>query len=86
MQQRFGVQGRTMDWQAAPGSPSTYIVKKVLRLEIPVDSYPNVSYAPSISSYYALMKYDCYAFSLYHNVISLTMFLLNISSILLGGF
>ncbi|KAI8523394.1 hypothetical protein RHMOL_Rhmol13G0070000 [Rhododendron molle] len=39
--ERFGGQGRTMDWQAAPGSPSTYIVKKVLRLEIPVDSYPN---------------------------------------------
>lgn len=34
----------TMDWQAPPGSPSSYIVKKILRLEIPVDSYPNVGY------------------------------------------
>lgn len=41
---RFGGQGRTMDWQVAPGSPSTYIVKKVLRLEIPVDSYPNFNF------------------------------------------
>ena len=32
-----------MDWQVAPASPSSYIVKKVLRLEIPVYSYPNVS-------------------------------------------
>ncbi|XP_059626356.1 KH domain-containing protein At2g38610-like isoform X2 [Cornus florida] len=36
-----GPQGKTMDWQAAPGSPSSYIVKRVMRLEIPVDSYPN---------------------------------------------
>ena len=44
MEQRIGgPQGMTMDWQAAPGSPSSYIVKRVLRLEIPVDSYPNVS-------------------------------------------
>lgn len=33
----------TMDWQGAPGSPSSYTVKRILRLEIPVDSYPNVS-------------------------------------------
>eukprot|EP00261_Vitis_vinifera_P034908 XP_019076151.1 PREDICTED: KH domain-containing protein At3g08620 isoform X1 [Vitis vinifera] len=39
-----GPQGMTMDWQAPPGSPSSYIVKKILRLEIPVDSYPNVGY------------------------------------------
>ena len=32
-----------MDWQGAPGSPSSYTVKRILRLEIPVDSYPNVS-------------------------------------------
>ena len=37
----------TMDWQAPPGSPSSYIVKKILRLEIPVDSYPNVGYVVS---------------------------------------
>ncbi|KAJ9698923.1 hypothetical protein PVL29_007811 [Vitis rotundifolia] len=39
-----GPQGMTMDWQAPPGSPSSYIVKKILRLEIPVDSYPNFNF------------------------------------------
>lgn len=33
----------TNDWQAAPGSPSSYIVKRILRLDIPVGNYPNVS-------------------------------------------
>ncbi|KAL6967856.1 hypothetical protein U1Q18_033666 [Sarracenia purpurea var. burkii] len=42
--ERFGGQGRTMDWQAAPGSPSAYIMKRLLRLEIPVDSYPNFNF------------------------------------------
>jgi protein quaking len=32
-----------MGRQAAPASPSSYIVKRVLRLDIPADSYPNVS-------------------------------------------
>jgi hypothetical protein len=31
-----------MDWQGAPPSPGSYIVKKIMRLEVPVDSYPNV--------------------------------------------
>ena len=31
-----------MDWQGAPASPSSYTVKRILRLEIPVDTYPNV--------------------------------------------
>ena len=31
-----------MDWQGAPPSPGSYIVKKIVRLEVPVDSYPNV--------------------------------------------
>ncbi|CAK9134880.1 unnamed protein product [Ilex paraguariensis] len=39
-----GQQGMTIDWQSAPGSPSSYIVKRVLRLEIPVDSYPNFNF------------------------------------------
>uniref|UniRef100_A0A5B6YIG1 K Homology domain-containing protein n=1 Tax=Davidia involucrata TaxID=16924 RepID=A0A5B6YIG1_DAVIN len=43
--ERFGgPQGMTMDWQAAPGSPISYVVKRVLRLEIPVDSYPNFNF------------------------------------------
>lgn len=32
-----------MDWQGAPASPNSYTVKRILRLEIPVDTYPNVS-------------------------------------------
>lgn len=43
-QQRIGggPQGMTMDWKP-PGSPSSFLVKRVLRLDIPVDRYPNVS-------------------------------------------
>lgn len=45
LQERLGVpQGMTMDWQSAPASPSSYIVKKILRLEIPVDNYPNFNF------------------------------------------
>lgn len=33
----------TNDWQAAPGSPSSFLVKRILRLDIPVGNYPNVS-------------------------------------------
>ncbi|KAF5195228.1 Kh domain-containing protein [Thalictrum thalictroides] len=45
LQERLGVpQGMAMDWQGAPASPSSYIVKKILRLEIPVDSYPNFNF------------------------------------------
>ena len=33
----------TMDWQGAPASPSSFTVKRILQLEIPVDTYPNVS-------------------------------------------
>ncbi|KDP45673.1 hypothetical protein JCGZ_17280 [Jatropha curcas] len=42
--ERLGSQGINMDWQAAPASPSAYIVKKILRLDIPVDSYPNFNF------------------------------------------
>lgn len=42
-QQRLGgPQGMTIDWKP-PGSPSSFLVKRVLRLDIPVDRYPNVS-------------------------------------------
>ena len=37
-----GPQGMTIDWKP-PGSPSSFLVKRVLRLDIPVDRYPNVS-------------------------------------------
>ncbi|XP_077214454.1 KH domain-containing protein SPIN1-like [Tasmannia lanceolata] len=44
-QERLGVpQGMTMDWQGAPASPNSYLVKKILRLEIPVDTYPNFNF------------------------------------------
>ncbi|XP_004302513.1 PREDICTED: KH domain-containing protein At3g08620 [Fragaria vesca subsp. vesca] len=37
--------GMTMDWQGgAPASPSSYTVKRILRLEIPVDTYPNFNF------------------------------------------
>lgn len=31
-----------MDWHGAPASPSSYTVKRILRLEIPLETYPNV--------------------------------------------
>ncbi|KAJ6790700.1 KH domain-containing protein SPIN1-like [Iris pallida] len=44
-QERLGLpQGMAMDWQGAPASPSSYFVKKILRLEIPVDTYPNFNF------------------------------------------
>lgn len=43
LQRLSGPPGMTMDWQGAPASPSSYTVKRILRLEIPVDTYPNVS-------------------------------------------
>ncbi|XP_042499012.1 KH domain-containing protein SPIN1-like [Macadamia integrifolia] len=34
----------SMDWQGVRASPSSHVVKKILRLEIPVDSYPNFNF------------------------------------------
>ncbi|KAI4324550.1 hypothetical protein MLD38_030030 [Melastoma candidum] len=39
-----GLHGMTMDWQGAPASPSSFTVKRILRLEIPVDAYPNFNF------------------------------------------
>ncbi|XP_010244589.1 PREDICTED: KH domain-containing protein At2g38610-like isoform X2 [Nelumbo nucifera] len=39
-----GLQGMTMDWQGGSTSPSSYVVKKILRLEIPVDTFPNFNF------------------------------------------
>lgn len=33
-----------MGWQGPPQSPSSYIVKKILRLEVPTHTYPNVCF------------------------------------------
>lgn len=38
------LQGTAMDWQGAPASPSSHFVKKIVRLEIPVDNYPNFNF------------------------------------------
>ncbi|XP_022864844.1 KH domain-containing protein At2g38610-like isoform X2 [Olea europaea var. sylvestris] len=39
-----GPPGMTMDWQGAPASPSSFTVKKILRLDIPVDNFPNFNF------------------------------------------
>ncbi|ERN04244.1 KH domain-containing protein At3g08620 isoform X1 [Amborella trichopoda] len=44
-QERLGLpQTMTMDWQGAPASPSSYSIKKILRLELPLDNYPNFNF------------------------------------------
>lgn len=37
-----------MDWQGAPPSPSSHVMKKILRLEVPVDSYPSFNFVGRI--------------------------------------
>ncbi|KAG2632729.1 KH domain-containing protein SPIN1-like [Panicum virgatum] len=44
----FPPPGTSMDWQGAPPSPGSYIVKKIIRLEVPVDSYPNFNFVGRI--------------------------------------
>ncbi|XP_047158030.1 KH domain-containing protein SPIN1-like isoform X2 [Vigna umbellata] len=39
-----GMQGLNMDWQTSSVVPSSPIVKKILRLDIPKDSYPNFNF------------------------------------------
>ncbi|KAF1895046.1 hypothetical protein Lal_00022543 [Lupinus albus] len=39
-----GLQGLNLDWQTAPAVPNSQIVKKILRLDIPKDSYPNFNF------------------------------------------
>ncbi|XP_020238627.1 KH domain-containing protein At3g08620 isoform X4 [Cajanus cajan] len=39
-----GVQGLHVDWQTAPSVPNSHIVKKILRLDIANDSYPNFNF------------------------------------------
>lgn len=42
--QRMGqFQAPPVGWHGAQGVPTTPIVKKVIRLDVPVDKYPNVS-------------------------------------------
>ena len=42
--ERVGFPQGPVGWQGAPQSPSPYIVKKILRLEIPTDTYPNFNF------------------------------------------
>jgi protein quaking len=42
--ERVGFSQGPVGWQGAPQSPSSYILKKILRLEIPTDSYPNFNF------------------------------------------
>ncbi|KAJ0539475.1 putative K domain-containing protein [Helianthus annuus] len=38
-------QGLPMDqWNAAPASPSSFITKRILRLDIPVNNFPNFNF------------------------------------------
>ncbi|MED6160403.1 Spindlin-1 [Stylosanthes scabra] len=40
-----GVQGLNVDWQTSPQAvPNPHIVKKILRLDIPKDGYPNFNF------------------------------------------
>ncbi|AQK94489.1 KH domain-containing protein [Zea mays] len=42
--QRVGVPQGAMGWQGPPQSPASYIVKKILRLEVPTETYPNFNF------------------------------------------
>jgi len=63
-----------MEWQGAPASPSSYPVKRILRLDLPVDTYPNVSFAVLFS----LRQWSSGELTI--------LLLLVVSSILLEGF
>lgn len=39
-----GPHGMAMEWQGAPASPSAYTVKRILRLDLPVDTFPNFNF------------------------------------------
>ncbi|KAF3685606.1 KH domain-containing protein [Capsicum annuum] len=43
-QRLSGASGMSMDWHGAPASPSSYTVKRILRLEIPLETYPNFNF------------------------------------------
>ncbi|XP_035817419.1 KH domain-containing protein SPIN1-like isoform X1 [Zea mays] len=42
--ERVGVPQGAMGWQGPPQSPASYIVKKILRLEVPTETYPNFNF------------------------------------------
>ncbi|KAI4307766.1 hypothetical protein L6164_030915 [Bauhinia variegata] len=39
-----GIPGMSIDWQTSPVISSSYTVRKILRLDIPKDSYPNFNF------------------------------------------
>ncbi|GKE69622.1 KH domain-containing protein, partial [Tanacetum coccineum] len=45
-----------MDCQGAQASPSSYTVKLILRLDIPVDSFPNVSFQEDAIDIHVYLK------------------------------
>lgn len=43
--QRMGIfQASSLGWNAAPGAPTSPVVKKVVRLDVPVDKFPNYNF------------------------------------------
>jgi hypothetical protein len=71
-----------MDWQGAPPSPSSHVVKKILRLEVPVDSYPNVCPPPTSAVSLEVHTKESWSFKLFSD----TIFYSYPSSILWGAF
>lgn len=42
------LQSPSIGWPGVQGAPTTPIVKRVVRLDVPVDKYPNVSEGVSV--------------------------------------
>lgn len=59
-QRLSGASGMSMDWHGAPASPSSYTVKRILRLEIPLETYPNVRDLFIILAHRLLVLYSLY--------------------------
>jgi protein quaking len=43
LQRMASLPAASMGWPGVPGISSTPVVKRVIRLDVPVDKYPNVS-------------------------------------------
>ncbi|CAN8269539.1 unnamed protein product [Cochlearia groenlandica] len=39
-----GPHGMAMEWQGAPASPSSYTLRRIVRLDLPVDTFPNFNF------------------------------------------
>lgn len=78
-QRLAGVQGLNVDWQTTPSVPNSPIVKRILRLDIPSDSYPNVRHVNHFNTFWC-------NFTKIHIMFQVTKASLHFSSISLGGF